>query len=288
MAAQGCKGGTCFAAGTQVQVPVEKPARTADATRFASKPVVAGGVTRAIETLKAGDHVFARDDKTGKTVVAKMRATFVRDTDLMITVVLGGAGGRVETLRATEDHPFRVAGKGWVKAGQLAIGNSIVTRAGPPLAVKSVTWERKRAGFTVYNFEVEPLNAKEGDGATTHSYFVGRESSGAWVHNASTYETSPVSMSQAVKREADFVDDNATMITTGRDANNYQFMSHGMNSDGQTVTKIARFDINPADLHVSTSRIGPHMNLEIHVNTRPVSNVHVPITPGSWFSGDHP
>ncbi len=59
-----------------------------------------------------------------------------------------------------------------------------MTRAGPPLAVKSVTWERKRAGFTVYNFEVEPLSAKEGDGATTHSYFVGREGSGAWVHNA--------------------------------------------------------------------------------------------------------
>ncbi len=85
--------------------------------RFASKPVAVGGATRATETLKAGDHVFARDEKTGKTVVPKVRATFVRDTDLMITVVLGGAGGRAEMLRATEDHPFRVAGKGWVKAG---------------------------------------------------------------------------------------------------------------------------------------------------------------------------
>src|SRR5262249_31631586 len=66
-------------------------------------------------------------------------------------------------------------GKGFVPAGGLAVGNAIVTRAGPPLVVKSIEWQRSADGFPVYNFEVE------GD----HTYFVGRRDGGMWVHNGS-------------------------------------------------------------------------------------------------------
>ncbi len=69
-----------------------------------------------------------------------------------------------------------------------------MTRAGPRLFVKSVGWHRRAQGYTVYNFEVEPLNAKGsgggssagdkgGGGKFTHSYFVGSADGGAWVHN---------------------------------------------------------------------------------------------------------
>jgi hypothetical protein len=76
-----------------------------------------------------------------------------------------------------------VDGKGWLPAGGLAIGNSIVTRAGPRLFVKSIQWNRRAEGYAVYNFEVEALSGKEADGRNTHSYFVGKASGGAWVHN---------------------------------------------------------------------------------------------------------
>ena len=64
-------------------------------------------------------------------------------------------------------------GKGFVPAGGLAIGNSIVTRAGPHLVVKSVQWNRRAEGYDVYNFVVEE----------DHTYFVGNSNGGAWVHN---------------------------------------------------------------------------------------------------------
>jgi len=53
----------------------------------------------------------------------------------------------------------------------LAIGNAIVTRAGPDAVVAQVEWKRRAEGFVVYNFEVED----------DHTYFVGN--AGIWVHN---------------------------------------------------------------------------------------------------------
>ena len=67
-------------------------------------------------------------------------------------------------------------GKGFVLSGQLAIGNAIVTRAGP--AVRLVGKERTGKRATVYNFEV----------AGTHTYFVGHKNGGLWVHNTSMPE----------------------------------------------------------------------------------------------------
>ena len=48
-----------------------------------------------------------------------------------------------------------------------------MTRAGPALVVKSVTWNRRAEGYDVYNFVVED----------DHTYFVGTAHGGAWVHN---------------------------------------------------------------------------------------------------------
>jgi hypothetical protein len=61
----------------------------------------------------------------------------------------------------------------------------------------SVKWHRRAEGYTVYNFEVEALSGKEADGRNTHSYFVGKASGGAWVHNGNyirpnIYEKLPV------------------------------------------------------------------------------------------------
>jgi hypothetical protein len=76
-----------------------------------------------------------------------------------------------------------VTGQGWVEAGDLGIGTSIVTRAGPSLTVKNVTWQRDNTGgktgdkgdkpFTVYNLTV----------ADDHTYFAGDLDGGLWAHN---------------------------------------------------------------------------------------------------------
>ena len=91
------------------------------------------------------------------------------------------ADGKVQGIVCTPEHPFFVDGKGWVEAGSLGIGTSIVTRAGPVLAVKSLDWKRstQHAGagtpaFTVYNFTVD----------ASHTFFVGSVNGGVWTHNS--------------------------------------------------------------------------------------------------------
>jgi hypothetical protein len=54
----------------------------------------------------------------------------------------------------TAAHPFQVAGKGFTAAINLAIGNAIVTRAGPALLVQAITPEAHPEGVLVYNFEL--------------------------------------------------------------------------------------------------------------------------------------
>lgn len=55
----------------------------------------------------------------------------------------------------------------------MAIGTAIITRAGPPSYVKSIKANDNEDGATVYNFEIED----------SHTYFVGCENGGIWVHN---------------------------------------------------------------------------------------------------------
>ena len=106
----------------------------------------------------------------------------------MVSAVNGPAYA-AETITCTPEHPLFVQGQGWVEAGSVGIGTSIVTRAGPALQVTDLTWEKNKAeelaagsagssfgGYTVYNLTVD------GD----HTFFVGAAGGGTWVHNACT------------------------------------------------------------------------------------------------------
>jgi hypothetical protein len=80
-----------------------------------------------------------------------------------------------ETIQTTPEHPFWVAGKGWVAAKELAKGDRLITPDEKVAVVGEVRVEAVRGPpVAVYNLEVE----------NTHTYFVGR--SGVWVHNACT------------------------------------------------------------------------------------------------------
>jgi hypothetical protein len=118
--------------------------------------------------VKAGERVLSRDEKTGEVSYRQVVRTFQSEVQELVTVKAGK-----ETIKTTTNHPFWVAGKGWVAAKELAKGERLVTPDEKTLVVGEVRVEAVRGPpVAVYNFEVE----------NTHTYFVGR--SGVWVHNA--------------------------------------------------------------------------------------------------------
>jgi len=97
-------------------------------------------------------------------------------------------------------------------------------------------------------------------------------------------KSSAISMSEAVDRAAAHVD-GGVMEETGK-GTNYQFRNTTTDASGNTVSKMGRFDVNPADPHVAQE--GAHLNLETHVNGKSVGNQHIPIDPKTVRPGDTP
>ncbi len=83
-----------------------------------------------------------------------------------------GAYTGTETIDSTTNHPYFVVGYGFVEAGNLRPGDTILLANGENRKVDSVEIEFLDDLVTVYNFEV----------ADWHTYFVGN--TGVLVHNA--------------------------------------------------------------------------------------------------------
>lgn len=74
-------------------------------------------------------------------------------------------------ITTTTNHPFYVEEKGWVAAGDLEFGDTLVTADGDEVEVTEIELERLDEPILVYNLEVEEY----------HTYFVGN--SRVLVHN---------------------------------------------------------------------------------------------------------
>lgn len=138
--------GQCFAAGTLV--------------------AAADGL-RAIETIRRGERVWARDVETGAVDLKPVTATFVRPDTPVIELELRSGAFLSERLSVTPGHRFWIEGSGWKQATSLAtapVGSFASTLSASALSTQAES-------TTVYNLEVEGF----------HSYFVGR--AGALVHN---------------------------------------------------------------------------------------------------------
>jgi hypothetical protein len=101
--------------------------------------------------------------------------------------------------------------------------------------------------------------------------------------------TSPIGMSRAIQMAVDHVGTDAKVLISGSGA--FQFVSSFVNSDGKTVTKIARFDVNMKSTHVQ--QYGPHLNLETQINGKtvrsgPMADPHLKIDPSTIRPGDVP
>ena len=135
----------CFVAGTPIS------------TKFGSVPV---------EKIKIGDLVWSTNPETGKTELKAVVNTFVNETTHVTHITVNG-----ETITSTQTHPYYVADRGWILAGNLRAGDILVTLNGEYVVLEQVQHEILEAPVATYNFEVEGF----------HTYYVGEND--ILVHN---------------------------------------------------------------------------------------------------------
>ena len=140
------KTATCFVAGTLV--------------------ATANGLA-AIETIKAGDYVLSTDPDTMQTTYKPVLETYIRKVDRLVHLIISG-----EEIITTVDHPFYVQGRGFIKAGNLFLGDKLVSSIGDYLLIENYNIEETENLVDVFNFQVEDF----------HTYYVG--DCAVWVHNA--------------------------------------------------------------------------------------------------------
>lgn len=158
----------CFIAGTQVVVGVAEDGSY---------------LTRNIEDLLPGDLVLARDqlDSLDDLDLRPVAEVFEKVSDHLRVLAIENVDGAVETIQTTDEHPFWVEGRGWLRARDLQVGDAVDQPDGSDAVVIGTVREAHPEGITVYNFEVE------GD----HTYFVadgfGDVNTAVWVHNTCVY-----------------------------------------------------------------------------------------------------
>ena len=138
----------CFVAGTPIRTPEG---------------------SKAIEELKIGDLVLAKDEYNpeGPVTAKAVLQTFVRTSPTL------NVHARGFVIGTTAEHPFFVRGKGWVEAHYLEKGDEFQTSDGRRVPCDGIADSGRIE--TVYNVEV----------ADSHTYFVGERGWGwdLWVHN---------------------------------------------------------------------------------------------------------
>lgn len=138
-------GGHCFLGGTPV--------------------ILADGSTLPIEQIPLGTLVVAQDPDSGDVTAQPTTATFTHHVHSTLLLHLSDGS----TLHTTRQHRFFVPEHGFLAAGRLTPGMSVVTLSNQYLTVLGSTPVESEA--VVYNLEV----------ANAHTYFVGQQ--GVWVHN---------------------------------------------------------------------------------------------------------
>ncbi|MCM1524507.1 MAG: polymorphic toxin-type HINT domain-containing protein [Ruminococcus sp.] len=120
-----------------------------------------------LEEVAVGDTVWSYNYETGETELKEVLNVWIKETDEILH--LSTSGG--ETIDTTTNHPFYVDGKGWVAAGDLKIGDTLVTADGDEVEVADVEIEKLDEPVLVYNLDVADFD----------TYFVGEYE--VLVHN---------------------------------------------------------------------------------------------------------
>lgn len=120
-----------------------------------------------IEDIEVGDEVWAYNSETGETELKEVLNVWVKETDEILHVSTSDG----ETIDTTTNHPFYVDGKGWVAAGDLEVGDTLVTAGGDEVELTAIEIEKLAEPILVYNLDVADFD----------TYFVGEY--GVLVHN---------------------------------------------------------------------------------------------------------
>ncbi|MFT3951679.1 MAG: polymorphic toxin-type HINT domain-containing protein [Oscillospiraceae bacterium] len=113
---------------------------------------------KRIDEIKVGDKVWAYNTQTGETELKAVTKVYIHETDELLHLYT--TAGTIDT---TTNHPFYVVDKGWVAAGDLAVGDEIYALDGTTSVVTGSQLEKLDKPIKVYNLEVEDF----------HTYFVG-------------------------------------------------------------------------------------------------------------------
>ena len=124
------------------------------------------GGYKAIEEIEVGDKVWSWDEATGEQALKTVVQLFRNEKDVLVHIDAAG-----EEIQTTLGHPFYVAGKGWVKAGELKSGDVLKLYDGKEAEINGVSIKESKPVIT-YNFEVED----------SHTYYVTQ--SDVLCHNA--------------------------------------------------------------------------------------------------------
>jgi RHS repeat-associated protein len=129
---------------------------------------------KPIERIMIGDSAYSYNSKTNKVEVSRIISTLNRDITEILQITTDN-----EVIYVTEEHPFFVVSKGWVKAKNLHNADVLKTSNGKK--VSKITMIKKLSKkVVVYNIEV--------DG--NHNYFV--TDSKILVHNKNIKEVKKV------------------------------------------------------------------------------------------------
>ena len=138
----------------------------------AGTPLLTPAGSKRIEEFRPGDLLLSRNerDPEGAVTPKAVEEVFHRFSPVLTLTV----GDRA--IGTTAEHPFWVCGKGWLSAGDIMVGDHLLSHDGRSVvvSVKSETGE----WAAVYNLRV----------ADFHTYFVGCSEWGwsVWAHNQYT------------------------------------------------------------------------------------------------------
>lgn len=150
---------------------------------IAGTPVLTSGGLMAIESIEAGDLVYAADEESLKVSLNPVLETYIRETSNLVHIFVNG-----EEIISTFDHPYYIEGNGFVSAEKLWIGAELVDYTGSHFYVEEIYRESfSNQTKKVYNLRVDKC----------HSYFVG--SIAVLVHNADYNQTPKEIMDERTK-----------------------------------------------------------------------------------------
>ena len=197
------------------------------------RPTAPAVAFKSIESLQIGDHVWAHDFRSNRSLPCKVTRVYRRTgkPTMNVTIVCEDRDGvqPIRSIRCTPDHPFWVVNTGWTPASQLVPGDGLATRTGDSVRVESIA---PASDLDVFNIEVAGHN----------NYFV--SSVGVLVHNESSLASArPFGIqcdrmpSEAVAAPRDIV---AEMLLTSQfNANNDVSLKVPDRADGARPTSIA-------------------------------------------------